>query len=467
MTVIADYFKKHGILLTGLLVFLTRLPFLAAGYGSEEDSWGMAVTAKKIALSGIYEYSRLPGHPVQEMVYLALWDAGPFVYNIITAIISTCGIIFFMLALKKAGIKYHIIAGLTLAFTPVVYIASTNAMDYTWAMSFALICFYLLLSSRFILAGLALGIAIGCRITSALYLLPFLLLFIHYKERKINITGAWQFIAVTVLTALLTFIPLFYQYGLGFFTFYDTIYPSFAKAFYKFSFAVYGTIGFFAVILLKLHIIISKKLLQEEDSEIKKTISLIAIAVILIYILLYWYLPQKAAFMIPAIPFIIIWFAMRLDKRKMMLLTAGFMFSCFFCGINLSDAYRGGKPSPLSIEFKAGSQKAAFDPLIGTVTDEYLKRKQCVAYARQVAEVTDTINVKTAVIAGWWQGVISLQENPSKKGKTVFYYYIREDSLISLKEQGYAIWFLPEQDFFNDQRYAGNFTARYALPWKW
>jgi hypothetical protein len=55
-----------------LIVLLSRIPFLYAGYGIEEDSWGIALAAFHTHLSGIYEPSRLPGHPVQELVYSAL-----------------------------------------------------------------------------------------------------------------------------------------------------------------------------------------------------------------------------------------------------------------------------------------------------------------------------------------------------------------------------------------------------------
>ena len=46
-----------------IVVFISRLPFLSAGYGVEEDSWGIALAAAHTALTGVYEPSRFPGHP--------------------------------------------------------------------------------------------------------------------------------------------------------------------------------------------------------------------------------------------------------------------------------------------------------------------------------------------------------------------------------------------------------------------
>ena len=49
-----------------IFVLLTRLPFIGSGngYGLDGDSWSIAITAKNIHSTGIYEASRLPGFPV-------------------------------------------------------------------------------------------------------------------------------------------------------------------------------------------------------------------------------------------------------------------------------------------------------------------------------------------------------------------------------------------------------------------
>ena len=60
---------KSVLILIAIIVIVSRVFFLDAGYGSEEDAWGVALTAKHIAQSGEYEASRLPGHPLQELFY--------------------------------------------------------------------------------------------------------------------------------------------------------------------------------------------------------------------------------------------------------------------------------------------------------------------------------------------------------------------------------------------------------------
>jgi hypothetical protein len=47
-------------------VLLTRLPFLRPGYGLDADAWRLAASAGRIARTGAYEASRLPGYPYRK-----------------------------------------------------------------------------------------------------------------------------------------------------------------------------------------------------------------------------------------------------------------------------------------------------------------------------------------------------------------------------------------------------------------
>ena len=60
----------------------------------------------------------------------------------ITALFSAVALLFFALPVKKHRIGSPFWAGLMLAFSP--YISSTTTMDYTWAMAFVMVSYYLL-----------------------------------------------------------------------------------------------------------------------------------------------------------------------------------------------------------------------------------------------------------------------------------------------------------------------------------
>jgi hypothetical protein len=53
-------------------VALSRLAFLTPGYGVNVDAWRVARVARQLSETGIYEVSRFPGYPVQEILFLAL-----------------------------------------------------------------------------------------------------------------------------------------------------------------------------------------------------------------------------------------------------------------------------------------------------------------------------------------------------------------------------------------------------------
>src|SRR4051812_5868931 len=123
------------LLFLSVIVFLSRLPLLWAGFGAEEDSWLLPLTAKHIALNGTYQMSRAPGHPLQELLYSLMWNAGPSAYNLISAISSVIATLFFALALRNLEFKHYLFAAFAFAFTPIVFVSSTYAIDYMPALA--------------------------------------------------------------------------------------------------------------------------------------------------------------------------------------------------------------------------------------------------------------------------------------------------------------------------------------------
>ncbi|MBK6642235.1 MAG: hypothetical protein IPG39_13920 [Bacteroidetes bacterium] len=93
--------SKYSLPLLVAIIFLSRIPFIFSGYGSEEDAWGLILIARNIAATGVYEVSRLPGHPVQELLLTLIWQWPAWLLNLLTVLFSTAGIAAFMLALKN------------------------------------------------------------------------------------------------------------------------------------------------------------------------------------------------------------------------------------------------------------------------------------------------------------------------------------------------------------------------------
>jgi hypothetical protein len=443
-----------------LLIALTRLPFLFFGYGSEEDAWALPLVAERIANSGIYEVSRLPGHPFQEIVYTLIWNAGPVAYNLLTLIVSSFGIYFFIKILQHLQIKWWW-AAVSLAFTPIFYINCTNNMDYVWACSFIIISLYFLLTNRLLLTGLFLAFAVGCRITSGAAILP-MLVYLVASNQKEFLKNAFKVCFFTGIFCFIIFIPVFKEYGLSFFTYYEHFpIPSFAKNFYKGSIGAFGITGYIGVFIL---IIYSLKNLLQKTELLKSPIVLLTLTGIIIFKIAFITLPLKSAFIIPILPYLFLMIAYLCDDKIQKTGAILLIIACFFFGINLSDPLRGSKESKLSYSFNVSNQKVVFDVFSGIFTADITKRINRTAFSEQIIEKASTINKPTYVIAGWFLSDILVLQKGRENNMVEYAYYTDEQKLDSLKSKGIQLFYLPQQNELNDLRFKHSFTEKYSSP---
>lgn len=451
-----------------ILIALSRLPFIFYGYGSEEDAWALPLVTERIANTQHYEVSRLPGHPFQELAYTLIWNQGAAVYNLLTLIISTAGAAVLMLTLMHLRNKNWIFAGIAFAATPIVFINSTNDMDYMWAISFMIFSLYAIFKDKILLAGLFIGIAIGCRITSGAIALPYLYLIYQLTKGDQRLKSALLFCASIGISTLIIFIPVLMNYGLSFFTYYEHFpIPGFAKNFYKGSIGAFGTIGFAAVIYYLLKIIQRRKIIHhaiDNHRKISEQVLMMSSAAIMLYLIAFIKLPLKSAFIIPMTPYIWMNAAILLEKKEIRIVAIAMILSCFLLGINLADPLRGSSVSRWSIEKEIAGQKIAIDPVSGVFSADISKRIQRTSYAKAVLQQTDTLQSKTYIIAGWWLADLLVLQRGKENKNIVFGYYTEEDTLKNLKANNYNIYYLPQQEEFNDLRFKAKFTKAYAKP---
>ena len=459
--------QKVQLFFLALVVFLSRLPFLSVGFGTEEDSWLLPLTAKNIALSGHYELSRAPGHPLQEIIYSWMWNANPFYYNLLSAIASVIAVVFFALALKQINFKHYLFASFAFAFAPIVFISSTYTIDYMLAMAFILGSFYFLLKNNFWLAGIFLGIAIGFRITSAAMLIPFCIFLLPITK------GSLKNIFILALTSyivgLLSYFPVIKTYGFSFFTFADQFpYPNLTKVFYKATIGVFGTIGILTIIGVKLKTvlkILSKKL-NLIPQELPKNIFYASCCAIIIYFISYFRLPQKSAYLIPAIPFVILFYGYYLSSKGFKIFCTLLTLSSFLFSINITDSFRGAKYSSLAMKFQTSGQEIFIDPLTGPVFSDYTKRINKINFTEEIFQKTRIEENKIVLICGWWYNELLLRNWNCEENQNVkLIFYTDKSSIEKYISDGYEIYYLPEQNIYNDQFSQMNFTDSIAKPY--
>jgi len=454
---------KYLLLLLTIIILLSRIFFLNAGYGSEEDAWGVGLTAKHIAKTGEYEASRLPGHPLQELFYAAIaLNSSVAAMNAVTAFFSLLVCVFFFLILRKLNYKQCLLATLCLAFTPIVSINSTNSMDYLWALAFMMMSFYWLLHERYIFAGILLGFAVGCRITSILLFIPFAVyLFSNSRASVINI---FRLGTTTALVSLAMFYPVINKYGWGFFHYYDQFpYPPVSKVIFKATIGVWGSIGSI-VVFIAMMIIIKNFISERKTDASGNKLSIAAFVAIILYTGLYLMLPQKSAYFIPLIPFVILLAVRYLNHSGFRIFACSIIVSSFLFGINLSDNTRGAEASSMSKDVMLGGQTVHLDFLYGPVMDDYLKRKARINFTEQIVTKTNELTDKSIIIAGWWLNPIEDKLFGKHNGNIKYVYTIDEADMMENIDKGFTIYYLPEMDSINDLRYKISTTKVLCEP---
>ncbi len=212
-----DFTRPWAAATLATVFVLSRVPMLNLGYGADADAWRVAITARWLWARGEYLPSRLPGYPVHELLSALLIRGGWLATNTATMVVSFAGVLCFAAIVKRRGVEPRGLLTLTFAFTPLLWINSTVTMDYMWALTGVLGAYLLLIERRYLLAGVALGLAAGCRLTAVAFLGPFLLILL--RER--NPRDALRLCSVTVLTAIIAFAPEWLRYGTRMFGFAD------------------------------------------------------------------------------------------------------------------------------------------------------------------------------------------------------------------------------------------------------
>ena len=447
-------------------MLLSRVPFLFSGYGLDADAWEVALTANHISETGIYEVSRFPGFPVHEFI-CSLFSGSYVTLNLLTTIISTVGFLFFVFTLKALRFKSVLLAGFALAAVPVVYIHSTTTIDYTWALAFILISLYFVVKDKLVIAGLFLGLAIGCRITSGAMLLPFAIMISQAGGFKKNFSRVAKFAVITFMVGGLLFLRVYLTYGISFFTYYDVPYPSIPEVLYKLSIGVWGVVGFIGLIAATCMFFVSdrigvrKYLFPRAVNEKYVVAWLIAID---LYIIAFLKLPMESGYLVPIVPFVILLFGKYLFDKAFNFFAITLIIAPFIANITPADRLDAPSESALAIRFRTSGEDLILDPLKGPVISYQSRRHNAMKFTSQVLQNLDTMHRKTLIISGRWYTQMSVERTDTALHTIQFIDRINQKNLLKYIEDGYVIYYLPHQDLTNFKVYDFDVKTFGAIP---
>jgi hypothetical protein len=279
----------------------SRIFWLDLGYGTDPDAWRVALTVEHLWSSNEYLPSRLPGYPVQELATALAIKALPFlpgwvVANLASTIVSLAGVYLFACIARRLDVPNQGAITLGFAFAPLIWINSVTAMDYLWGLTFILGAYLALIEKSPRAAGICLGLAAGCRLTSLIMFVPFWFLLWRNDERKL----IRPFTFTTILATLVAFSPVLIEYGINFMNFYDQSVQleEFVKRLGKDGLGIVGAAA------LLIAIVISLPRLRAYPGDLRKEPHVVVwSAVIVLYFLSYTRLPHEIAYLVPLFPF--------------------------------------------------------------------------------------------------------------------------------------------------------------------
>ena len=401
------------------LVLLSRLPFLDAGYGLNIDAWRVARAAREIATTGEYSVSRFPGYPLQEITCALFWRGGPCALNALTAIFSAVAATAFAVIVRRLGCRDWFLAGLALAATPIFFVSSVCSKDYMWGLAFVLLSLLSALNYRPAVAGALLGLAIGCRPTSAAMALPIALVVADGPPHGWRSIA--KFAAAASIIALLAFMPAFFRYGIGFLTFYaNHPRPTGSLILIRSTFEVWGGFGLIALGIAAGGAWLARKQPHSNNPRIVWSILLI----LAIYITAYLRLPDQAGYLLPIVPAALLLVCL-FSPRPILQIA---FFSLLFAPV--------AEPTPRGIR-------------PGAILADHQDRLQNLANIRDLLQLTESASGNNTFVVGASEPEIAVLTPRLRDGRNRYVYLMTALEARAAIGDGRHLYYLPAMRKFN------------------
>ncbi|MGH7726058.1 MAG: hypothetical protein ACREOU_11585 [Candidatus Eiseniibacteriota bacterium] len=457
--------------LSSVYALLVRLPWLGAGYGWDSDAWREASVAAAMSETGRILASRFPGNPAFELAIALVWGRSPWaqnpwVLNGLTALVAALGTGAFALLARRVGVAQPLLAALAFTSVPAFLIVSTSTLDYAWGLCFGVLG--LLFAARGLgwAAGVALGIAIGARLTSTLFLGPALVLLAMGRPDTavggapaVSGPRARSLLACAIAAIALGgafYLPLWLEYGPAFLRFYDLGYPSPALLLKKATVDLWGWIGTAGIGVALVLALLARRPGGAQVTDIARPARGVMAACglgLVLFVVAYLRLPYKPAYLLPAVPFALLLLGLVPPSTRRGLQVAAF---ALVLSPWVLTAYAPGKtddPLP-ETEFasrwtraiRAGGRSVVVD-LRGPVPVDRARRLAGMDYGARILEASRTLPTPAIVVAQDWLPQLRMRlgdhAGAVEERGVRFVHQLSEADLDSVRLRGATIYFLP------------------------
>jgi hypothetical protein len=318
-------------------------------------------------------------------------------------------------------------------------------MDYALTLGLLLAALERAHAGRARTAGLLLGLAIGCRITSAAMILPLGLLLAAAEPGPGGRRRATAFALIALAVGALAFTPVVLALGWKFFRYYDHGYPSPLLVIKKATLDFWGAVGAAALAAI-LAVRIARRPpagapralprpLRREEAATWGLGCAIGVAPFLS-------LPYKPAYLLPALPFAILLLTRWLPPRAFALACAAILVS------------------PWVFLVEHGQVR----PAQGMMTWDHERRLADMEYVRGVLERAGTLARPSVVVAHDWQPQIRVRVGGDAIGPVRFVYLLTPEELARARADGVRLYYLEGADEADAREQSADLAGAGALP---
>jgi MFS family permease len=403
--------------LLAVAVLLSRLPFLNAGYGLHWDAWGNVSNAQEMAATHSYRMARVPGAPLYEFLIAPLASDGPIALNGLSTIAGIACVVLMAMIARRMGCRDWFLAAGALGFCPVFFISSVTTKDFTLACAFVLLSTLFVGKRQPIRAGIALGLAMACRLPSGAMALPLGLMLVGQWPPRERWRPLLLFAIATTLAVTAAFIPAFARYGLSFLKSYTPVYyPDWSIVAWRGTVETWGMLGCVGLAAAIVGALVFRRSPASITSPSTRPELVAAISAVLIYETLYLAFPDQAAYFLTAVPFVILLLA-RLSPR--------WLFQAF-CIATAAASF---------VDWNGGRLAA------GAAFADRAQRLRTMANVRNFYSYARTLPGQNVFVIGGFYHGIGLIAPESKQGH--FVYLLSAIQVNDFIRDGFTIYYLP------------------------
>ena len=312
-------------------------------------------------------------------------------------------------------------------------------MDYMWALSFILFTWYFLVRGKYLTAGIMMGLAIGSRLQTMLFLIPFLYLLISIRADRRNILF---FMLSCLLISSVLFLPIYITYGIAFLH----QYPPHTTVL-QIGYQVIKNFGLPSIIILAILFATSLKnfRMMIMKPELNDRFILVSVITLLASFVV---TPYHFEYLIPMVPFGLVLIS-RIGKRTLLVLF------CFLTIIHSILAFGSIRHSESGrIRMRAADYGAVYNNMIA--------RRTQLSFAKGITKTQ--VERGSVILVGHWLPVIAyvgedissipdtkrmFDSNAPRDGvwnfeRDISYRYLMDaEELNKLKHEGHMLYYVP------------------------